>query len=606
MKSKQVCFDPATARMNLKRFAPAIVLYTLLLVTTTAFVFAETFSYGHSPLFNVQDYTKLMTVYNFVYAFLMAQLLFGDLYNSRLSYAIHALPITKGGFYGTQIILGLMANLIPTCLNAALMLVLMSGYRITVLWWLLASLGQFLFFFGVAALSAICAGNRIGQMLMDGILNFLAVLFWWFQVNLYVPMLFGLTQHSSIGLLRFSPFCIFVDEDPFRVLYSLQKAPEGYYDHVPCGVEMNTHYFCYLAVCAVLGCAAIFLGMKLFRKRRAECAGDLLAFDCLKPAFVILFTLTCGGFAHLISYIFNGLFSIPMLFIGMILGYYAGQMLLMRQVNVLKSAKPLPLAILCGVMFLSIALTKLDVLNIARKVPETDAVSSITLSAYDPYETKDPEEIRQILALQEEIIAQRQERFDAQSLLAKLFADANVLPDHPDGYNTLIMTIMLQDGSVIRREYPYNRDSSFMPRIRDYMSKPEVVFVDALSNYKNDLITAPLTLDNLTDGLLLAELRCTHRSEESSGGFPQTLHEDSRIMAVSDPEELQGLWDAVLADCEAGNLAQLWVFHEDYDPDYMYFTFRVDGIDGYVGASISLFDGCENTLRWLQAHGYHE
>lgn len=605
MKSKQVCFDPATGRMNLKRFAPAIVLYTLLLLTTTVFVFAESFTYGHSPLFNVQDYTKLMAGYNFVYAFVMAQLLFGDLYNTRLSYAIHALPITKGGFYGTQIILGLMGNLIPNCLNAALMLVLMSGYRITVLWWLLASLGQFLFFFGVAALSAICAGNRIGQMLMDGILNFLAMLFWWFQINLYVPMLFGLTQHSSIGLLRFSPFCIFVDEDPFRVLYSLQKAPEGYYDHIPYGVEMNAHYYIYLAVCAVLGCAAIWLGMKLFRKRRAECAGDLLAFDCLKPAFVILFTLTCGGFAHLASYVFNGLFSIPMLFIGMILGYYAGQMLLMRQVDVLKKAKLAPLAALCGVMFLSIALTRMDVLGFSRKVPDPAEVTHIRISAYDPYNTEDPEEIRQILALQEEIIAQRQNRFDAQSLLTKLFADKSFYPESED-YNTLIMETTLQDGSVIRREYPYNRQSSFMPQIRQYMSKPEVIFVDALSNYRNDLITSPLRLDDLANGLLLAELRCTHRSEEPSGDFPQALHEDSKIIAVSDPEELQGLWDAVLSDCEAGNLAQLWVFHEDYDPDYLYFTFRVDGIDGYVGASVNLFDSCVNTLHWLQAHGYHD
>ena len=109
MKLRKSCYDPAFCRMGFKRFAPLVILYTLVLVLLTlANVNLGQNLYGDitASLHVFYEYSMLL---QFVFAFVLVQLLLGDLYTPRLCYAIHSLPVTRGGWFGTQVIQGILS-----------------------------------------------------------------------------------------------------------------------------------------------------------------------------------------------------------------------------------------------------------------------------------------------------------------------------------------------------------------------------------------------------------------------------------------------------------------------------------------------------------------
>ena len=95
-----------------------------------------------------------------------ANLLLGDLYNPRLSYGLRSFPITQGGWFGTQVILGIVSVLPGILISGIILAAMLTAYRIYILVFLGYAFLSFLFFYGAALLCAVCAGNRLGMMLL--------------------------------------------------------------------------------------------------------------------------------------------------------------------------------------------------------------------------------------------------------------------------------------------------------------------------------------------------------------------------------------------------------------------------------------------------------
>lgn len=615
MKSRQTCFDPAIGRTALRRFAPVWMLYSMAVLLLTMFIIPSDKSYTY--MYNMEGYIQIMTAVNFAYAFVLAQLLFGDLYTPRLCYAIHAMPITRGGFFSTQIALGILGSLIPNAVNAGIMLLMVHEFRITVLWWLITSQCQFLFFFGAAALCALCAGNRIGMTLLDGILNFFAFLLFWFQQNLFEPMLYGihLRYTSNYKILQLCPAYQMIANNVFDFKAKRVSLVRGGFDVVPNEVFL-TPYFWVNLVYAAIGIGFMVVAMKCYRKRKLECAGDLLAFPKLKPFFLLLFTLTAGGFGHVMGFAVGHKYTIPMLFLGLVLGYYAGSMFLKRQVNIWKETKIAPIGIICGVFFLAIVLINQDVFGIATKTVDRSKVVSAALNRYSStqfeYETTDPEEISKIVALQEISIAEWQERFHAQSFWKQLTDDQSrqsyYIDENGDeiwgGYCTVQFT--MADGSTVLREYDYLTNGEAVPIVKYFFSKPEAVFSELLKNTNSDL-------DTMLQHVPLIHLECDHQEDSYVMG--------TKYIPISTSEEMTSLVQAVLADCEEETMAQQWNLHDNTasaDHLIFFYPFESDESDTFLEdqykyvaakdpyASITIFPDCANTQQWLIDHGYHE
>ena len=160
MKLRKSCYDPAFCRMGFKRFAPLVILYTLLLVLLTLANVNLGKDMNVTAVYGIYQLFQCSVLLHFGYAFILTALLLGDLYTPRLCFAIHALPVTRGGWFGTQVIQGILSVIPGILLSGGLMAASVTRFRVLIPVWMGLALLQFLFFFGVALLCGICAGNR--------------------------------------------------------------------------------------------------------------------------------------------------------------------------------------------------------------------------------------------------------------------------------------------------------------------------------------------------------------------------------------------------------------------------------------------------------------
>ena len=126
MKSRTSFFNGTLFRKNLTRFAPLWMLYTLCLLLGMTVLYMDN---GSDFWFanRMGELVQVTALINLLYAPLTAMLLFGDLYNSRMCYALHAMPMKRQCHFWTNVISGMMFSLLPTAIMAAASVPLLMG-----------------------------------------------------------------------------------------------------------------------------------------------------------------------------------------------------------------------------------------------------------------------------------------------------------------------------------------------------------------------------------------------------------------------------------------------------------------------------------------------
>ena len=191
MKSRTSSFNVTVFKKDLTRFAPAWAIYGIVLLLVLMAAVSDNEIYYRVN--NVEAFVVVMAWINLFYGALVAQLLFGDLYNSRLCNALHAMPVTREGWFWTHTVSGLLFSLI---LNLALALLAVPVLNLGAGWaaiplWLLGTSLQYLFFFGTAVLCVMLSGNRLGQLALYAIVQFAGLLAYWLASRIYEPLLYA-------------------------------------------------------------------------------------------------------------------------------------------------------------------------------------------------------------------------------------------------------------------------------------------------------------------------------------------------------------------------------------------------------------------------------
>ena len=225
MKLKKSCYDPAFCRMGFKRFAPLGVLYTLALVLLTVGNVNLGQNVHSTVVASFYSFFQYTLIFNFAYAFVLVQQLLGDLYTPRLCYAIHALPVTRGGWFGTQVIQGILSVIPGILISGGLMAVSMTRFRTLIPVWMGISMLQFLFFFGAALLCGVCAGNRLGMAVLYGILNFGALFVVWARMKIFSPLIYGKEQLAGQHGINenLETYCLPAAVDYYKTVIRLQE-----------------------------------------------------------------------------------------------------------------------------------------------------------------------------------------------------------------------------------------------------------------------------------------------------------------------------------------------------------------------------------------------
>lgn len=609
MKLKQACYDPAFCRMGFKRFAPLGVLYTLALVLLTVGNVNLGQNVHSTVVASFYSFFQYTLIFNFAYAFVLVQQLLGDLYTPRLCYAIHALPVTRGGWFGTQVIQGILSVIPGILISGGLMAVSMTRFRTLIPVWMGISMLQFLFFFGAALLCGVCAGNRLGMAVLYGILNFGALFVVWARMKIFSPLIYGM--YIPDASTRFCPIVAMTNSPVFEPQYSQtyvrpdRDGPTAYFEsREVLRIEFSSNAIWMTVFFAALGCLSIFLAVKLLQRRKPECAGDLLAFPVMKPVILVLCTFFSGIVFHAVSSLFERSMGYLMLAIGLAVGYYGCLMLLKRQVNVFTGKSFLPLAVMGAVVLLSLTAAGLDLFGTTYRIPQADKVEKVSLripynSYHDTFTATEAADIENILTLQRDALEEHRQREAVRPVLERIFGneEKEIEYEKPDGtFETggrMYITYTLKNGSTISRRYLFHETSPHLEIMQKIFSRQEFVF----SNYDGFRLTSAGDLDALLERTNIIQVRCWHDGSE---------YAVEKNYNITSAEDWAGLLDAMLADCEDAKLSQTYALHPAGTcQDSINIYYQSTRFEGSDCLSVDVFSGCENTLNWLIDHGYH-
>lgn len=587
MQFKTSCCNKTLLKKDLTRFAPLWGVYTLGLLMIL-FLTWDDKSIPFNNVFEFENLFSNMALYNGVYALITAAMLFGDLYNTRMCYGTHALPMTRGCWFGTHILSGLVFSLIPTALMAAASIPLLNAVELEQGWqlglYLFLDMNlQYLTFFGIGVFAAMCAGNRFGLTAIYGMLMVGSILLYLPADALLAPMLFGVTVNSS-PYERLSPFYSLMSSNLIVIDDRSEVLADGtvwYHGSFTLGYGWPTVF-----LLAGLGLVFLVLAYLLYRRRNLESAGDFLAVPKLRPliggCLAILGASAALAVLKLFGYSYGLTEQMGFAFVGLTIGWFAGQMFLERTTRVFGPKKWAGLLVMLALAAGAMGLTKLDPLGIDDWVPEVSEIKGASINSI--YYVDTPEELAQVIQIQELALQEHLTEEDVAPYLAT--DDAN-----QPKFARLQIVYTKSNGMGAIREYYVASDSQAGDLLRSLTSKLPFVF-------RRDDITSP------------QKLMAYVGKPDNISVFGHKLPEE-----LLTEETVRSLFEAVIADCEAGTLSPISELHptkvyqtENGDNlylDYMWLEVALPtGKEGrYLSYNLRLFPDSENVLAWAESVG---
>ena len=551
MKCVTSYFNTTVFRKHLTRYWPVWALYTLiwlyaLPINCMMAVTQNQLWRGTSPAAQVRsfinDVPDMLEGFGlgmaFVFGILAAMSVFSYLYNNRAAGMFHSLPVRRETLFITGYLAGLSFLLLPNVLVCLLTLgaeLLCGGTAdlYTALLWLLAQSAMCLFFYSFAVCCAMFTGHLLALPAFYGIFSFLAsIAIALFEVVLE-PYLFGFS-----GLTDATMDVVWWLTPVIRLADALRWRNKGNNVYV---FEGTTE----LIVYAVVGVLLAGLALLIYRKRHIESAGDVVSVSGLRPVFkygVALFCGLCFGYWLYAMFGFDALGGFTgSLLLWTFIGYFVAEMLLKKSFRVWKAWKG------CAVLLVLVAAglfsLRTGAFGYIDRVPAPSAIASVQVDGMGSYpydegrnfefDTEDPHLIQNITALHRAIVDEHNAPWSG---------------DRSDQeYIRLNIAYTLTNGSVLRRHYGTQvaKDSPLAEAARTFYCDPAVAELayDLDRIDPADLVSAEIV--NLWNPITKNNIYYDFREKNT---------------AIQRQEALTTLYAAVLADFEAGDLGERYLF----------------------------------------------
>ena len=624
MRSKTSCFNGTLFRKNLSRYWP---LWGLASFGGAMFPLAMLLELLHngfrfwSPLETRQAYYTVLSygvpVISIVYAILCAMAVWSYLYNARSVGMMHTLPIRREGLFVTNVLSGLTMMAIPYAVTGVLLVLvslLFGGFEpVGVLVTVLGVMGESLFFFGLATFCAFIVGNVFMLPALYGLLNFIAVLTD-FMVNLLAQgFCFGLNSSYSGTVEWLSPVVYLVQKISPNSTYETQWVTDRlggqrYETSVLTSVTLENGWL--IAAYAAAGAALLGLAWLLYRRRRSESAGDVVAVGWMKPVFrygCAVYAAILGGrllYALLWDSFQSGRYFtvLPMILCmiaGGAIGYYAASMLLAKTPRVFKTtwkgmlAVALGCAALCGAM-------KCDLFGVTRRVPAPDSVKLVNVYAaggnYYLTPGKDDDLIAEVRALHQAIV-------DDRDYIMSTAEGRSVYMETEEGSYTIgapaseIVSTSVSSfaNTSVRFTYTLNSGLKVERRYNLYLTQNRMGQEDTYDHL----------LDQLINSQEMRQKRIRWRDEgfQLDGAWIDTWRDYSDLSS----REVGLILDAVAKDAENGDWGVYNWFQADNDADsyeiQIHFQYKLPESQfdrTYDAIQVNVREGMTETIQTLK------
>lgn len=605
MQSKISFFNGTLFRKNLARFWPLWGMASFLSGLFPLALLLELMQKPHPnmvPLNFTEAYYRLLAhaapIISLLYAILCAMAVWSYLYNARSVGLMHTLPIRREGLFLTNFLSGMAMLLIPYVVLGGLCVLISLAYgcldplglAVTIL----GVLGESFFYFSSATLVAFITSNLFALPVLYFLLHFLAVLLDWLVSIFAKGFLFGLSGSYSGAVEWLSPTVYLIRKLYVDTSYEavFVKTPSmrygGYTENVLTEVHLENVWL--IGVYALVGVVFLALAYALYRRRRSESAGDVVAVGWMKPLFrygLAALAALLGGWA--LYYLFWEQFqtsqyygALPMavcMAVAGVIGYYIASMLLAKSLRVFKGSwiGVALVAVGCGLVC---CVLHFDALGISTRVPEISEVRQVSLytadNSYDFYPGEEDELLEQVRQVHQAIVA------DADYIIQEVNSGSWYSRDM--GAVSFHVTYTLSNGLTVERNY-------FLPMARDRMAQAG-------------------TYDDLLDQLVNSDAMKAKRLHVNDSRYTVergNLYIEQRYETVDlNSREAAAVLEAVAKDAASGAWGTYGWFENDRGGAYalnleLAFTYSNDyGENSLDWISIALRPGMENTIASLK------
>ena len=523
-----------------------------------------------------------------------AMAVYSHLYFSRSAAAYGALPIKRGAAFGSVTMAGLLPILALNLIAGLACLIAGAGQFQAVL---PAAAGMSaslclvsLCYFGIAALCAQLTGSIIALPILFFSVCVASALLDELIIAALSDFAYGYAGNTGGVLCLFSPI----------MGISRYLRTEGVGSVLQDGVYRVAGYrlsgWGYLLGYAAAGLLLLWPAQALYRRRRLESAGEVVAVGVLRPVF--RYILAAGGALVLACFLSWGLnlrldrmgalgaavFSALML-LGGFIGWSAAEMLMRKSFRVFKMGRAwLGLGVLWALLTCLLFVVELDATGFERRVPAADEVRSVGVSTYTSggqMVLREPENVELALELHQRLV-------DEKELYESARKDGLTLPDT---WETVKISYTLTDGSRLLRSY---------------------VVSEAVCAEDMELLE---TIANIPEGLLSRKLPDAVPSAQNiayacvSWAVPDGDDVSIKSFELT-PEEAAELYhDCILPDMREAKIGLIWFMggevSEAYDCCISMELIKDARYEGTFSAGFYTYATVfsERTNAWLEARG---
>ena len=607
MQSKISCFNKTIFKKNLTRFWPFAVIYAVYLIMVHPMVMYLEISNNMQngsdtkPWEVVGDHFMGMTepISVFLAAIVIAMAVFSYLYQSRSANMMHAFPVTRTELFATNYLSGLTLMFIPQLITALATNLVILGKANSMIWavwaWFGITFGETVFFFGFACFIVMFTGQLLTAGLFYMIWNFLYV-----ATIMLVNVVGDLIIYGLNGQLISK-----IRHPLFPVAYLLDKV-NFYLD----GPTQIYHVKGISTLLIYMGLGLIFtaLASGIYQKRRIECAGDFLSMKWTEPIFRWGTALIVGVAGALCWTYLSGEYTsqnrmvtkfVIFLVICAAVLFFVAEMFIEKSFRVLKKRIAVECVSCVAVLLVGVGILQFDILGIESYVPETEEIQTASLWGNGNVCFEDAQDLEKVRTLHKLIVDHRSEQKaqpqNAYMEMAEVVGDSTDQTTEPTVfYDYVSISYTLKNGKTVSRGY----------RIMTY----DVAYMEALTGQLEELFNDTEAIKRGYFGMNYEELdwqvigasfeRCD-RDAQGNGVY-------NTYTVYGSKEELQKLYEAVLADMDAGAFGEYGVGSSvDASLNLTLLTNhkRGDIRLAYTGGFMSYFDG-EELPNGTQMYSY--
>jgi len=392
-----------------------------------------------------------------IYGCVAAFAVWSYLYQSRSASLFHALPVTRETLFCSHFTAGLSFLVIPNVFIAAVTYVCQAGLGYfdptQILCWLAVVCLESLLFYSLGTLAAMFTGSLPAMPVLYGLINFAVVVCESLMMEFSSQLYWGVSS-QPLKLTFLSPAVLLAQASVYVYDNYPIMGSDGFYYSTESIRYYNPEYLTLLCVYALAAVALIVCSLLLYRRRATESAGDVIAFDFLKPIAKYGFAFGCAlVLGWLLDEVLfpSGTTVVTRIFcccVGGAVGYITAAMLLKKSFRVFQPRK------LAGLLALWVALAGIfvaidnDAFGVESRVPRLGELTKVTVYSDYDLELTLPQDMDQVLAIHRSILERKEE--------LENYNRSHSIPYEDSLYCYVRINYYLEDGSTLRRSYDLN------------------------------------------------------------------------------------------------------------------------------------------------------